>query len=249
MRRAALLATALALCAAGPAHAASCPKPSGLKVSRTAAAKATLRWKKPKKGTFRVLRNNHVVGQTKRHSMTVNVRPGRRVTLAIGVVRAGGRGPKCYAKITAKLAASGPVDASLDAPGQVRIEALTDGAATIGWEKVGKAKRYRVFRDGGVVGETSQTTMKVRVAAGASASVQVAAVGTGGKVGPRSTALAVRTDRHAPGTPKGLQVDALGAFGLTLDWTAGSAGSAPLRGYRVTRNGQVLGQAPRRACA
>ncbi len=245
MRRLVLLATALvALVAAVPAEAAKCTKPSGLKVSRGAAAKATLKWRKPKKGSFRVLRNGHVVGQTKRHSMAVNVRPGRRVTLSVGIVRAGGKSPKCYAKITAKLATAGAIDAALTAPGQVRIEALADGAATIGWEKVAKAKRYRVFRDGAVVGETSGTTMKVRVAAGASATVQVAAVGTTGKVGPRSSALSVRTDRRAPGAPKGLQADAVGPFGVTLDWSAGAAGSAPLRGYRVTRNGQVLGQVP-----
>ena len=105
MKRVALvLALALTALAAPQAHAATaCPKPTGLKVVKAGPAKVVLRWRKPRRGPFRVLRGKRVVGQTPRHSMTVNLRPGRKVKLAVGVVRAHGRSPKCYTRITAKI--------------------------------------------------------------------------------------------------------------------------------------------------
>src|SRR2546423_15288928 len=97
MRRVSLLlALALSLVAAIPSHAAaaaSCRRPSGLKVVKSGPLKVVLRWRKPKRATFRVVRGAKVIGQTKRHSMTVNVKPGRRTKLRVGIVRAGGAAP------------------------------------------------------------------------------------------------------------------------------------------------------------
>ncbi|HEY3190825.1 MAG TPA: glycosyl hydrolase family 18 protein [Solirubrobacteraceae bacterium] len=244
MRRSSLLlALALPLLAAAPAHAAgACPKPSGLKVVKAGPGKVVLRWRKPRRGPFRVLRGKRVVGQTPRHSMPVNLRPGRRVKLGVGIVRGGGRAPRCYARITAKIKPGGPVSKALVAPAHLRIERVADGVATVGWDAVAAARRYRVFRDGVTVGETAALRYGVRVTAGRSASVTVASVGAGGAVGHPSAPLDVRTDRRAPGAPTGLRVDGLTAFGLVLSWDRGAAGSAPIRGFRVARDGQVISQ-------
>src|SRR5439155_1009237 len=58
MKRVALvLALALTALAAPQAHAATaCPKPTGLKVVKAGPAKVVLRWRKPRRGPFRVLR-------------------------------------------------------------------------------------------------------------------------------------------------------------------------------------------------
>src|SRR5206468_11206461 len=136
----------LPLLAAAPAHAArACPKPSGLKVVKAGPGKVVLRWRKPRRGPFRVLRGKRVVGQTPRHSMPVNLRPGRRVKLGVGIVRAGGRAPRCYARISAKIKPGGPVSKALVAPAHLRIERVADGVATVGWDAVAAARRYRVF--------------------------------------------------------------------------------------------------------
>ncbi|TMM04449.1 MAG: hypothetical protein E6G10_05190 [Actinobacteria bacterium] len=244
MKRVALvLALALTALAAPQAHAATaCPKPTGLKVVKAGPAKVVLRWRKPRRGPFRVLRGKRVVGQTPRHSMTVNLRPGRKVKLAVGVVRAHGRSPKCYTRITAKIKPGGPVATGLLAPEHLSIAKVADGVATISWDAVAHARRYRIYRDGATVGETAATHYGVRVTAGRSASVTVASVGAGGAVGRQSAPLVVRTDLKPPAAPTGLRADGVTAFALTLSWDRGAAGSAPIRGFRVARNGTVLRQ-------
>ena len=234
----------VALAAPAQATAASCPKPGGLKVVKTGVGRVSLRWAKPKRGTFRVLRAGRVVGQTRRRSMSVNVPAGRRVGLAVGLVRAGGRAPRCYARVTAKISAGGPIDKTLAVPAHLRIDRVADGVATVAWDAAARAKRYRVFRDGVTVGETAAHRYAVRVPTGRGASITVASVSGRGALGRSAKAIVVRTDRRAPGAPHGLRVEGVTAFGLVLDWQRGAAGSAPVRGFRVTRNGSVVGQVP-----
>jgi spore germination protein YaaH len=245
-RRCVLAVLALAaLIAPAQAAAATCkPKPSGLKVAKVGVGRAKLSWRKPRKGPFRVLRGTRVVGQTRGHAMTLNVTPGRKVRLGVGIVRRGGRAPRCYARITAKITKGGPVDSSLAVPAHLRIDKVADGAATVAWDAARRAKRYRLFRDGATLGETAGRRYTLRVAAGRSASITVASVSARGALGRRSRAILVRTDRRTPGAPRGLRADSVTPFGLTLSWQAGDAGSGPVRGYRVARNGNVLGQVP-----
>src|SRR4051812_6711942 len=132
MRRSLLIAPLLLvlLFAASPADAApSCHRPAGLKVVKAGAGRVVLRWRTPRRGPFRVVRGHRVVGQTRKRSMGVNLRPGRRVKLGVGLVRAGGRAPRCYARITAV----GPIGAAPMAPTHLRIERVAAGAATVAW--------------------------------------------------------------------------------------------------------------------
>ena len=246
MRRALVLAVAVLVAAvvASPASAASCRRPAGLKVTRAGAGQVVLRWRAPRRGPFRVLRGTRVVGQTKHRSMTVNVRAGRRVRLGVGIVGPRGRRPRCFARIWAHSSAGGPAGQAPPAPTGLRIDRVADGVATVAWESVTGARRYRVLRDEATVGETSGHRYAVRVAAGRTASVAVASVSARGAVGRPSAPIAVRTDRRAPGAPSALRVDELSAFGAVLTWQGGAAGSAPLRGFRVTRNGHVIRQVP-----
>jgi spore germination protein YaaH len=244
IRRCILALLALLVLAAPAQAVAACPKPSGLKVAKVAAGRAKLSWSKPRRGAFRVLRGTRVVGQTRQHSMVVNLAAGRKVKLAVGLVGRRGRGPRCYARITAKITKGGPVDTSLAVPAHVRIDRVADGVATIAWDAATKAKRYRVYRDGATLGETGLRHYGVRVAAGQAASVTVASVTGRGAVGRKSRPLVVRTDRRAPGAPRGLRVDGVSSFGLVLSWQRGDGGSAPVRGFRVARDGKVLGQVP-----
>jgi hypothetical protein len=192
-----LVAAACTLTAVAPGAAdaaSSCRKPAKLKVVKIAAGRVALRWRTPKHGTFRVLRGTRVVGQTRHHSMPVNLRPGRKIKLAVGIVGHSGRKPRCWARITARISKGGPITKSLLPPSHVRIERVADGVATIAWDAAAEAKRYRVARDHATVGETAKHQYAVRVAAGRSASVTVASVGAGGAVGPASAPLVVRTD-------------------------------------------------------
>ena len=44
--------------------------------------------------------------------------------------------------------------------------------------------------------------------------------------------------------PRGLHVEGISPFGLVLSWERGGAGSAPVRGFRVARDGRVVSQVP-----
>jgi len=58
------------------------------------------------------------------------LRPGRRVKLGVGIVRAGGRAPRCYARIAAKIKPGGPIAKGLvDRIGK-SVFAYTDGSST-----------------------------------------------------------------------------------------------------------------------
>ena len=179
MRRSPLLlvlALALSLAGAAPAaHAAarsSCVKPKGLKVVKRGSLKVVLRWRTPKRGTFRVTRSGRVIGQTKRHTMTVMVKPGRKVKLGVGLVRAGGRSPRCYARISTKTKASAhaPAGNGPAAPDHLRIDKVEAGVATVAWNDVATAARL-VVESRAVSGSLGDVCLSPRLTAFADALV------------------------------------------------------------------------------
>jgi spore germination protein YaaH len=247
----ALLGTGAAL-AAPAAEAATCPTPRGLKATAISAkgsapTRVRLTWRAPKGATsglrYRVRRGSAVVGQTGRRSMVINVRAGRRVTLSVGVVGAGGRAPRCYAarKLSAKVTgATRP--AGLGAPRDLLIAEVSDTSARLSWRAVTRAVAYRVTRDGKTVGQSRARTLRVKLAPSRSYTFTVAAVARGGKASAKRAKITVRSGHRAPGAPTHLAVGSVTSSSFGVSWRPARASSAPIRGYRIFRDDAVVGQ-------
>jgi spore germination protein YaaH len=200
---------------------------------------------------YRVLRDGRTVGQTTRTAMTIAVVLGRRTTFTVQARYASA--PRVCAVHTVSRLALRP-------PGRVRglrVLAQTATGVRIGWRRArpgdAPVAGYRVYRDGAVVAQTRARSFTLKLSAAAAHRIAVAAVDTRGRVGARSTALRIAarprsTPQRAaagvvlPGAPGGLSVSEVDDTAATLWWTPASAGSARIIGYRVYRDGGLLGQ-------
>lgn len=253
MRPRRLLAVGLAGLAAG---AATLPAPEEAGAARCSAAPAKLSferspgrvtgrlsWRAPRGGArrYRVYRNRAVVGQTTARSIAVTVRPGRRYRFAVRAVTAGGQPVGCAAELRTFVRWYAP-----RAPRALAVASTSGNEVELTWSAArrgdGRIAGYRIYRDGEVDRQTRSRRASVRTTPGRDQLIQVAAVDTRGKVGRRSGGVTVRTDHSAPGAPATLGATATSDTTVALTWAAAEAGSAPLAGYRIYRDGQLLRQ-------
>jgi spore germination protein YaaH len=104
----------------------------------------------------------------------------------------------------------------------------------------GPAASYRVLRNGRVVGQTARRSMRVHVALDRRYRFTVVALRRGG--GARCAASRrIRVAYRPPGRPRYLAVSG-DERRLRLTWRRARRGDAPLAGYRVLRDGKVVGQ-------
>jgi spore germination protein YaaH len=229
--------------------------PVALRLTRLHGPRVRLSWHAPTGGPapagYRVLRSGRTVGQTTATAMALPVVLGRRTTFTVQARYA--QPPLvCVAQIQSRLA--------LRAPARVqglRVISQTASGVRIGWRraKPGDAPiaGYRVVRDGAVVAQTRARDFTLKLSAAAAHRIAVAAVDTRGHVGALSRALRIAarprgTPKRAaagvvlPGAPGGLSVSEVDDTAATLWWTPAQAGSARIIGYRVYRDGALLGQ-------
>jgi spore germination protein YaaH len=224
-------------------QAATCPKPGTISVRQSTLGTVKVSWK-PKAAvrkagsSFRVLRGNGVVGQTRKRSMVVRAKPGARITIKVGVVGPAGRAPRCYTARRVRIA----MPATLPAPRGLGAQAIDAKSVMLSWRPVAGARAYRVVRDGHAVGQTKHTRLRASVAAEGSFTFTVATVGLRDRVGKPSKGLHVDVSAAGPGKPSQLSAPIVTTTGARLTWTAAKPGTAPIRAYRVFRDGQVVGQ-------
>ena len=107
--------------------------------------------------------------------------------------------------------------------------------------------RYRVYRDGVVVGQTTSRFMAVAVRLEHTYRFRVHAVSPSGRPLPCGGRLKRRVSYRRPSRPRRLAAsDASGAT-VRLTWSASRRGDARVAGYRVFRDGRVYGQTRSRA--
>jgi spore germination protein YaaH len=268
----ALLLAALLLAALMPAASANMPASASVGTSASASAcasrsardlhlarlpklRARLSWKPPKASgagaiSYRVQRSGRTVGQTTHASLVLRVTPGRLVTFSVQA-RSGAGGAGCWSKLRSKVPFRGPGRVA-----GVRIAARATGKVTLTWKAASPGDAplagYRVERDAAVAGQTHARSFVLKLSGGRSHRVIVAAVDTRGHLGPASAALVIAAngqsvaapDGDAPSTPAGLSVAEVSEQGATVQWLASKAGSARIAGYRVYRDGQLVGQTP-----
>jgi spore germination protein YaaH len=239
-----------------PASASACADhtPRDLRLTRLPSLRARLSWKPPKSIggaiSYRVQRSGRTVGQTTHGSLVLRVTPGRLVTFSVQA-RSGTGSAGCWSKLRSKVPFRGPGRVA-----GVRISARASGKITLSWRAASRGDApiagYRVERDAAVVGQTHARSYVLKLSSGRSHRVIVAAVDTRGHLGPASAALVIAANDQsvaaagagAPSTPAGLSVAEVSEQGATVQWLASRAGGARIIGYRVYRDGQLVGQTP-----
>ncbi len=231
----------------GSASACARLTPRDLRLTRLRGGRARLSWRAPNGASgavsYRVQRAGRTVGQTSASSIVLRVTPGRVTTFSVQV-----RGGGCSSKLRERVAFRGP-----GRVGGLRIAGRAAGAVTIAWKAASPGDApiagYRVERDAAVVGQTRARSYSLKVSAGRTHRIVVAAVDTRGHVGPASEAIVIAASglagaapSGAPGAPGGVSAGEVSEEGATIWWVASKPGGAKVVGYRVYREGALVGQ-------
>jgi hypothetical protein len=236
------VAALLAFAAAEPA--AACKKPVGLSFKRAAGKRTgALSWKRPRRGRFRVYRNHAIVGQTLGHSIKIAVKPGRKYVFVVRAVTRAGALEACAARLRKRMRYYPPFP-----PRGLAVRNVTERSAVLEWGRAragdGHLQGYRIYRSGRVYKQVKRLTAHVRLGSAQTYSFAVAAADTRGHVGHRTRTLFVTRGHRPPGSPGDLRVGRVTDTEVDLSWSAARAGSARIIGYRIYRNGALLGQRP-----
>jgi spore germination protein YaaH len=117
---------------------------------------------------------------------------------------------------------------------------------TLSWTRpptAGSGTRYRVYRNGSIVGQTRSLAKRIRVKIGGTYTFAVRPVSKRGKVARCGRRLRRRVAYVKPGATEGIgATGAAGAATVRLSWEAAQPGDARIVGYRVTRDGATFGQ-------
>ncbi len=240
----------------GATHKGPCSgrAPARLHLKRLKGSQARLSWVAPSAArgssglVYRVLRSGRTVGQTFQPSMVLAVVPGRHTTFAVQA-RYGNGALRCTAQLseTVRVRTPGGV------PG-LKVLTRTATGAVIGWRAAHRGDApiagYRVSLDGAVSGQTRSLRYTLILSSSHSHRVTVTAVDTRDRLGASGRALLIKALGRPqvagapPSTPEGLSAAEVSGTEATVVWLPSRRGAAPLSGYRVYRNGTLVGQTP-----
>jgi spore germination protein YaaH len=152
-------------------------------------------------------------------------------------------------------------------PGRVhglRVLASTATGVRLTWRPARRGSApvegYRIKRDGAVVGQTPGRVYVVKLSLARAHRITVTAVDTRGRLGPSSKALKIAARSRSssgspraarpraaagttpPSTPDRVSVSEVSEAGATVTWLPSRPGSARIAGYRVYRDGDLVGQ-------
>jgi spore germination protein YaaH len=247
-----LLALVALSASAGASAATQACAPRALRLTRLSAQRARLSWKPPAAASaglsYRVQRSGRTVGQTARGSIVLRVTPGRAMTFSVEARGGVAGGAGCWSKLHAKV--------PFQSPGRVAgLKVLTHstGKVMLAWKAASRGDApvagYRVVRDAAVVGQTHSRSFALKLSGARAHRVTVAAVDTRGHLGRASNALtigpsgqAIGVAAGAPSAPSGVGAVEVSEQGATILWLASTPGSARIVGYRVYKDGSVVGQ-------
>ncbi len=228
--------------------AASCAgqRPAALHLSRVSGPRGKLSWHAPAGGgvVYRVKRAGETVGQTTDHWLIVRITPGRKALYTVQARYSSG-GRNCSATLRAALPFRVP-----GAVGHLRVVSYTPGGVVLQWRAAPRGdaplEGYRVIREGAVVGQTHRLRYAIRVSSSRRQHVEVVAADVDGHLGARGRTLLVSAHGGAkgalPGTPTGLASSEISSNGATISWIPAQRGALPIAGYRLFRDGRLVGQ-------
>ena len=228
---------------APPSNAAACGV-AGLTFHRTVGEKTgTLSWRTPEGSrpvSYEVLWDGRKLGETAGSSFAVPVRPGHRHVFAVQGIDGSGQPEPCVARLTK--------DVRFHPPFRPPGLAVTGGGTRVRlvWSRAprgdGRLAGYRITRDGKPFRRVRGTSFPMRVPAGRAHGFAVAAADSRGNVGPKSNPVRVVRGHRAPGAPPKVRTKRLGEAGVLISWSAGKRRTGRIAGYRIYRNGDLLGQ-------
>jgi spore germination protein YaaH len=247
-----LIALALALLALHPSAAQArqpaCHRPRALTFKRhVGSTVGTLSWRAPAHAArhgrgmrYRVMRDGHVVGQTRRRSLRIRVRLGHVHRFAVVPLGAHGRPSRCGAAKRMRVAymiPGRPLDLSVSG-GEAGLQ--------VSWRRGargdGKLGGYRLLRNGATIGQTSATSWTLPASALRSYRFAVAAVDTRGHASRPSNVITIVTGHRPPAPPVDVQALPVSASELGVQWTPTSVDAGHVVGYRVLRDGATTRQ-------
>ena len=253
------------VCAASTTKTVAVIRPGrvrGLKVVRREAHGVMLRWRPAPPGEapivgYRVFLDGAVAGQTRSRSYALIFNAGRVHRVRVAAVDSRGRlgAPSGELVIPALGVGSASRDATAaavagvappTAPEALSAEDVSETEATVVWLPSAQGARpiagYRVFRNGEVVGQTSQTSMHLtHLDAARTYSITVAAVDVGGLQGPDSKTLSLTTGHQPPGAPSHLSAVRVTDTSATLSWQGAGVVNGAIHGYLVFEDGEPVG--------
>jgi spore germination protein YaaH len=241
--------SSLSLCAVAaaifalPGSATACGV-AGLAFHRTVGERTgTLSWQIPKgarRNSYAVFRDDRKLGETAGRSFAVGVRPGRRYVFAVQAIDANGQADPCVARLKQEV--------RFHPPSRPPGLAVNGGGAHVRlvWSRAapgdGRVAGYRIFRDGKPFRRVRGTSFSMRTPAGRAHGFAVAAADLHGNVGPRSNLVRVVGGHRAPGAPPKVRTRRVGDAAVLISWSAAKRRSGRIAGYRIYRNGDLLGQ-------
>ena len=157
-------------------------------------------------------------------------RPSRALRIGIRVSRGG------------KRAAAVAGDTGPGVPGQLSVSEVSEAGATLWWTPAtpGAARiiGYRVYRDGALVGQTSQDSMRLtHLSSLRTYHLAVAAVDADHLVSAHTPELALTTTHTPPEGPALISAEHVTDTSATLSWQAGAANGGRLVGYLLFEDG------------
>lgn len=129
---------------------------------------------------------------------------------------------------------------------RLRVYRLHGTHARLTWSapsgSAGAGAVYRILRSGRTVGQTTSSSIVLRITPGRPTTYTVQARYLN-RPGACSASLHTTLAFRAPGQVAGLRILTRSPGGATIGWRAASRGDAPVAGYRVERDGAVVAQA------
>jgi spore germination protein YaaH len=225
--------------------------PRTLRIARIGATRVRLSWHMPahaRPAAYRVLRSGSTIAETHGRAMIVNVWEGKRATFTVEARYR--RAPlSCPASVSRLISKTPtyvvrvPNHAGPSTPGALSVSEVSDAGATLWWlaSIPGGARiiGYRVYRDGGMVGQTPATTMRLtHLSSLHTYMVAVSAVDAAKRESARTPAFRLSTTHTPPDGPTRLAALKVTDTSATLTWTAGSATDGTLAGYLLFEDGK-----------
>jgi spore germination protein YaaH len=237
-----LLGTPASTAAAAPCRT---QRPTALHLTRALGSTvARLSWQAPRHArrglSYRVLRNGHVVAQTRHRALRLGVKLGHVQRFTVIPLSARGHATRCGAAARIKVSYRSP-----GAP----LDLVVTGGETglqVSWRRGargdGRLAGYRLLRDGAMVGQTAATTWALPGAANRSYRFAVAAVDSRGHASPPSKPVTIVTGHVPPTPPTGVTVLPVSDSSIGVTWTPTRVDAGRVVGYRVLRDGQIARQ-------
>jgi spore germination protein YaaH/chitodextrinase len=223
--------------------------PESLAVAAVGDGIARLKWAAGKRGDgtpagFRVYRDGRVVGQVRNAAARVNLPGSKQYAFTVTAVDSQGNQSKPSAPVKVTRSHNPPTT-----PSDLTVTGANGTTVSLSWSASlpasGRIVGYRIYRDGAMSGQVGGTTGSVGGLASARRyEITVAAVDSLGYLSARSDPVSVSTDHRAPSAPSALRATEVTDSAVSLTWSPGGAGSSPVTGYRLARDGAALRQVP-----